>query len=76
MLNLRKYIVALVFLTGVWGNISVAFASSRVKDIADFEGVRENQLIGYGLVVGLNGTGDNIKSISPCVAGALQRSNL
>ena len=39
------------------------FASSRIKDIADFEGVRDNQLVGYGLVVGLNGTGDNIKSI-------------
>lgn len=41
-----------------------ATASSRIKDIADFEGVRENQLVGYGLVVGLNGTGDNIKSIN------------
>ena len=40
-----------------------SFASSRIKDIADFEGVRDNQLIGYGLVVGLNGTGDNIKSV-------------
>lgn len=40
-----------------------AFASSRIKDIADFEGVRDNQLVGYGLVVGLNGTGDNIRSI-------------
>lgn len=38
-------------------------AASRIKDIADFEGVRDNQLIGYGLIVGLNGTGDNIKSI-------------
>lgn len=38
-------------------------AASRIKDIADFEGVRENQLVGYGLVVGLNGTGDNVKSI-------------
>ena len=36
---------------------------SRIKDIADFEGVRDNQLVGYGLIVGLNGTGDNIKSI-------------
>ena len=41
-----------------------SFAVSRIKDIADIEGVRENQLIGYGLVVGLNGTGDNIKSIA------------
>ncbi len=34
-------------------------AVSRIKDIADFEGVRDNQLIGYGLVVGLDGTGDS-----------------
>jgi flagellar P-ring protein precursor FlgI len=38
-----------------------AFATSRIKDIADFEGVRDNQLVGYGLVVGLNGTGDDLK---------------
>ena len=47
--------------------VVVAFnanAASRIKDIADFEGIRENQLVGYGLVVGLNGTGDNIKSIN------------
>lgn len=41
-----------------------AFSASRIKDIADFEGVRDNQLVGYGMVVGLNGTGDNIKSIN------------
>ena len=33
--------------------------SSRIKDLADIEGVRNNQLVGYGLVVGLNGTGDS-----------------
>ncbi len=37
-----------------------AQAQVRVKDIADVEGVRENQLVGYGLVVGLNGTGDKL----------------
>ncbi len=37
-----------------------AYAQVRVKDIADVEGVRENQLVGYGLVVGLNGTGDKL----------------
>ncbi|MEX2009079.1 MAG: flagellar basal body P-ring protein FlgI [Dongiaceae bacterium] len=37
-----------------------AGAASRIKDIADFEGVRENQLVGYGLVVGLNGSGDSL----------------
>ncbi len=45
---------------------SLAFASQplvRLKDIADIEGVRENVLVGYGLVVGLNGTGDSANSI-------------
>jgi len=35
-------------------------AQIRIKDIADVEGARDNQLVGYGLVVGLNGTGDNL----------------
>jgi flagellar P-ring protein precursor FlgI len=39
-----------------------ATAQIRVKDIADLEGVRSNQLVGYGLVVGLNGTGDKLDS--------------
>ena len=34
----------------------------RIKDVADVEGVRSNQLIGYGLVVGLNGTGDRLNN--------------
>ena len=37
-----------------------AWADARIKDITDVEGVRQNQLIGYGLVVGLNGTGDKL----------------
>lgn len=37
-----------------------AQAGSRIKDIADFEGIRDNMLIGYGLVVGLDGTGDSL----------------
>ena len=41
---------------------SPAAAQVRIKDIADIEGVRENQLIGYGLVVGLNGTGDKLNN--------------
>ena len=41
---------------------SAADGMSRIKDIADFEGVRENQLVGYGLVVGLNGTGDKLSN--------------
>ncbi|MGI4851601.1 MAG: flagellar basal body P-ring protein FlgI [Janthinobacterium lividum] len=40
---------------------TAAAHSVRVKDIVSFEGVRDNQLVGYGLVVGLNGTGDTLK---------------
>jgi flagellar P-ring protein FlgI len=39
-----------------------ASANSRIKDLASIEGVRENQLVGYGLVVGLNGTGDTLNN--------------
>ncbi|MGV3651109.1 MAG: flagellar basal body P-ring protein FlgI, partial [Devosia sp.] len=46
-------------------------ASARIKDIVDIEGVRENQLIGYGLVVGLNGTGDSLNN-SPFTRQSLQ----
>jgi flagellar P-ring protein precursor FlgI len=37
--------------------------AARIKDIASFRGVRSNQLVGYGLVVGLNGTGDSQNAI-------------
>ncbi len=37
-------------------------SDSRIKDIVNFEGVRDNVLVGYGLVTGLNGTGDNLKN--------------
>ena len=36
--------------------------SARIKDIVSFEGIRENMLVGYGLVVGLNGTGDKLQN--------------
>jgi flagellar P-ring protein precursor FlgI len=39
-----------------------AVAASRIKDIADIEGVRDNQLVGYGLVVGLQGSGDSLRN--------------
>ena len=43
--------------------VSPAHATSRIKDLANVEGVRQNQLVGYGLVVGLNGTGDTLNNI-------------
>ena len=47
----------------------------RIKDMAHIKGVRNNQLIGYGLVVGLNGTGDGNNSLftNQSVAGMLER---
>ena len=52
---MRALVLALACLFSV---SAPAFAGTRLKDIVDVEGVRENQLIGYGLVVGLDGTGD------------------
>lgn len=46
-------------------------APARIKDIVDVEGIRENQLVGYGLVVGLNGTGDSLNN-SPFTKQSLQ----
>lgn len=43
--------------------VSVAEAGTvRIKDLVEFDGVRGNDLVGYGLVVGLNGTGDGIRN--------------
>lgn len=61
--KLLKILAFIGFLTTNLMSSTQALAVSRIKDIADFEGIRENQLVGYGLIVGLNGTGDNIKSV-------------
>jgi flagellar P-ring protein precursor FlgI len=47
------------------------FALSRIKDLASVEGVRTNQLLGYGIVVGLNGTGDTLNN-TPFTKQSLQ----
>ncbi len=62
MFDMNKTICAtlLIFLF----EIAPAYAvMSRIKDISDIEGVRYNQLIGYGLVVGLGGTGDKANTL-------------
>ncbi|NER63176.1 flagellar biosynthesis protein FlgI, partial [Pseudomonas sp. MAFF212427] len=53
MFNIKQLIAATVLLSTAFG-----VHAERLKDIASISGVRTNQLIGYGLVVGLNGTGD------------------
>src|SRR6202046_2400795 len=67
----RTFRTALVALVAFGCAVSPATATSRIKDLASIEGVRQNQLIGYGLVVGLNGTGDTLNN-SPFTKQSLQ----
>ena len=64
MIVLRKIIIAFIITALTFINsTSVCYATRvRIKDISHIEGVRDNQLIGYGIVVGLQGTGDNSRS--------------
>ena len=50
-----------LLLLGLWGGDWAKALTTRIKDIVNFQGVRENQLVGYGLVIGLNGTGDTLR---------------
>ena len=70
----RGLVAFLALLLVIWSG--TATAQSRIKDIADFEGVRDNMLVGYGLVVGLKGTGDDLGSAPftrESLIGMLQR---
>ncbi len=53
--------VTLVLLLAFWQTAGSA-APIRLKDLVEFDGVRTNDLVGYGLVVGLNGTGDGLRN--------------
>ena len=52
---MKSHIIAILMVLTLAGSAHAV----RIKELAAFEGVRENQLVGYGLVVGLNGTGDS-----------------
>lgn len=54
---------------------SAVFAE-RIKDIASFEGVRENQIVGFGLVVGLDGAGDKSTATMQTIANLYQRMGM
>ncbi|MGD8944326.1 MAG: flagellar basal body P-ring protein FlgI [Desulfobacterales bacterium] len=71
-MNIKKCIQASSFFKwitlafGAWVVSTILVPDSaavRIKDIADIKGVRQNQLVGYGLVVGLEGTGDSDSSL-------------
>ena len=59
-----------------WGEPQPQLA--RVKDVATIEGIRDNQLVGYGLVVGLRGTGDSSQTVFPAqtLISALERMGI
>ncbi len=60
---LKRIAILLLFLIELTIGLAMANHTVRLKDIAQVQGVRENQLIGYGIVVGLNGTGDKNAAI-------------
>ncbi len=65
MMNLKALLRLLAPLTLIAGLITATLASAspiRIKDLVEFDGVRGNDLVGYGLVVGLNGTGDGLRN--------------
>lgn len=72
ILHLAFVIGACLAATGLAFSPAPATATNaRVKDIADFEGVRDNLLVGYGLVVGLDGSGDSLTN-SPFTRQSLE----
>ena len=71
---MQKLLTALLASAALALPLTVAtesLAQSRIKDIVSIEGVRTNQLVGYGLVVGLNGTGDTLRN-SPFTRQSLE----
>ena len=66
-------ILNFVLLVTCYASLVTAVHAERIKDIASFEGVRENKLIGYGLVVGLDGTGDKSQAATQGIINMLTR---
>lgn len=63
MMRLNKaFLKTLLLLFAVLVYAASAFGEVRIKDVATLQGERPNQLLGYGLVIGLNGTGDGLRN--------------
>ncbi|MCP3874236.1 MAG: flagellar basal body P-ring protein FlgI [Desulfobacteraceae bacterium] len=69
------FIIILIFLMGT--AISNSYAA-RIKDLAAIKGIRTNQLAGYGLIVGLNGTGDKdgVTFTKQALANMMEKMNI
>ena len=80
----KKYtklrIILLVFffisLMATFESLLAPAHAERIKDIASFEGVRDNQLLGYGLIVGLDGTGDKAQAAVQGIVNMLKRLDI
>ena len=60
---LKQKLISLLLMSVISvANVLPAQSASRIKDLVSVEGVRENQLVGYGLVVDLDGTGDSLRN--------------
>ena len=60
--HLRRIVATFLLAFGLMCAAASSADAARIKDIVAFEGVRDNMLIGYGIVVGLNGTGDALRN--------------
>jgi flagellar P-ring protein precursor FlgI len=58
-----KIILTLVMVSFSWVGLTPTASAARIKDLVDIQGVRPNSLTGYGLVMGLSGTGDTRRSL-------------
>ena len=67
---LNRLVASMIVAAIGFSQQAYAETRSRIKDLVEFEGVRGNDLVGYGLVVGLNGTGDGLRN-SPYTEEAL-----
>ncbi len=56
---MKRLACSLLIVASCWHG---AWGASRLKDITDVQGIRDNQLVGYGLVIGLNGSGDSMRN--------------
>lgn len=76
----RPWVALLMALNVTWplAAAEVAPQKARIKDVATIEGIRDNQLVGYGLVVGLRGTGDSSQTVFPAqtLVSALERMGI
>ncbi len=70
--------IALFILSFAPVHAETAQKLARIKDVASIEGIRDNQLVGYGLVVGLRGTGDSSQTVFPAqtLVSALERMGI